>query len=94
MLVGGALIVAARTLGRESAAWLFTFLAATSCLNALLSIKTLFASQLVVAGRAVATSDAHAVASALFLPHWFWAVVWLLLAIALTAGALAVRPLR
>ena len=88
VLLGVALIALGRALKRETASWLFTFLAATICLNAIGSIRTLFGSELVVDGRRVGSSDAHTVAEALFLPAWFWASCWLVVAVLLSIVAL------
>jgi hypothetical protein len=43
-----------------------------------------------VGGEIVRTSDATTVASALFLPSWFWAGSWLIFAVATTLVGLRV----
>ena len=86
--IGLALVVAGRRLEAETCGWLFTFLAATCCLNSITSVRDLFARETVVAGRPVGRSDAHAMADALFLPYWFWGSAWLVTAIALSVMAL------
>lgn len=63
------------------------FLAAQACVHALLDIRVLFRPVQVVGGRAVALSDAHAMAAATFgtterWAVWTWASVWLLWSLA------------
>jgi hypothetical protein len=92
--VGVLLILAGSLLERSLTRWLFVFLATTCCLNALLSLRVLFSRRMVVGGRLVGSSDAHAVADALLLPSWFWASCWLLIAIGLLVLALRVPAPR
>lgn len=94
LAIGLALLAAGIFFERAAAWWLATFLAATCCLNAVLSIRVLFSRQLVVAGKPVGVSDAQAVASALFLPYWFWAASWMAVAVVLTVLALGTGPRR
>ncbi len=86
-LLGVGLIVATRA-SAEWAGRLYTFLAVTCCLNAITSIRVLFGSNLVVAGKPAGSSDAQTVADALFLPAPVWAASWMLLAFLLVGGAL------
>ena len=53
------------------------FVAAQSCVNAVLDIRVLFRAELVINGRIVGSSDAHNMASATFGTHWVWAGLWL-----------------
>jgi Peptidase M50B-like len=73
------------------------FIAAQSCVNALLDIRVLFRPEQIVNGR-YAESDAHSMARVTFgtadqWALWFWAVVWLLwsLAVLYVAMRLAKR---
>ncbi len=86
-VLGVALIASTRA-SAEWAGRLYTFLAVTCCLNAITSIRVLFGSNLVVAGKPAGASDAQTVADALFLPAPVWAASWMLLAFILVAGAL------
>jgi len=90
-VIGGLLVVAGLKLKGETAASLYAFLAATCSLNAFTNIKDLLgAGTMQVGGQVVTHSDANTVASALWLPAWFWAGSWLLLAIVLTGVGLRV----
>jgi hypothetical protein len=75
-------------LKEELSGWLYSFVAATCCLNAVTSIQVLFSTNLVVNGAPAAGSDAHTVADALLLPYWFWASLWLVTSIVLMLLAL------
>jgi hypothetical protein len=86
-ILGAALLAATRA-PAEWSGRLYTFLAVTCCLNAITSIRVLFGSNLVVAGKPAGSSDAQTVAEALFLPAPVWAASWMLLAVVLVAGAL------
>jgi hypothetical protein len=54
------------------------FVAAQSCINALLDIRVLFRTEMVINGQVVGASDAHNMADASFGSHWHWASAWLL----------------
>ncbi len=55
------------------------FIAAEACINALLDIRVLFRTEMVINGVIVdGASDAHNMADATFGTHVLWAVVWLL----------------
>lgn len=57
---------------------LYSFLAATCCLNAVESIHDLFAAgSYTVGGEAVTSSDAHSVAEIWGMDYRFWAILWL-----------------
>jgi hypothetical protein len=65
---------------------LYSFLAATCCLNAVESVHNLFAIEdYYVGGEVVTTSDAHTVAEYWGLHYRFWAVLWLVSSFVLTA---------
>ena len=83
-VIGGLLLAAGLKAKDELSDLLFAFLAATCSLNAITSIRTLFSSNLVVNGESVGRSDATSVADALLLPSWFWAALWLVLALVVT----------
>ncbi|RMH39453.1 MAG: M50 family peptidase [Deltaproteobacteria bacterium] len=67
---------------------LLNFVAAQACVNAVLDIRVLFRSNLVVNGEVVQRSDAHTMADAAFGPAWLWAVAWLAWSLALFYVAL------
>ena len=75
--LGIALATSGWSLSRGVSGWLYTFVAATCCLNAITSIQVLFSANLVVNGQSAGGSDAHSVADALWLPYWFWASLWI-----------------
>lgn len=83
-LIGALLLAAGLKAKDELSDLLFAFLAATCSLNAITSIRTLFSPNRVVNGQSVGGSDATSVAQALLLPSWFWAALWLVLALAVT----------
>ena len=92
ILAIGIALGAMSMLREEISGWIYTFLAATCCLNAITSINVLFSANLMVDGKAAGGSDAHTVADALWLPYWFWAVVWVALAVVLTGASLYYAP--
>ena len=53
------------------------FIAVQACINALLDIRVLFRTNMVINGDVVGLSDAHNMASASFGNHWLWAGLWL-----------------
>lgn len=53
------------------------FIAAQACINALLDIRVLFRTDMVINGKVVGASDAHNMANATFGSHWLWAAIWL-----------------
>lgn len=79
-------LVAARAPAGVTSA-LLNLLAAQSCVNALLDIRSLFA-----IGTATITgqgrSDAAAMEELLLVPYWIWAGLWMLLSAAILAGSL------
>lgn len=88
LLIGFGLAAAGWTLSPDMSGWLYAFVAATCCLNAITSIRILFSPNLVIDGKPAGGSDAHTVAEALWLPYWFWASLWIALAGALMIGSL------
>lgn len=56
---------------------LLNFVAAQACINALLDVRVLFRSNLVVNGRVMGASDAHNMAGATFGTADLWAALWL-----------------
>ncbi len=88
LAIGAGLVLAGWKLPDEASGLLYAVLAATCCLNAVTSIQTLFSSQLRVGGQAVSGSDAHTVAEVLLLPYWFWAVLWMAIALLATVAGL------
>ena len=72
------------------------FLAAQSCINALLDIRVLLRPSQVVGGQIAGASDAHNMAAATFgttatWAVWTWAIVWLLWSLVVLYLALRVR---
>jgi hypothetical protein len=88
LALGTGLAAAGLRLPANWSGTLFTFLAATTCLNALTSIRALYGSRLMVGGVPTGMSDAHAVAEALWLPSSVWATLWALLSVGLMVAAL------
>jgi hypothetical protein len=75
---GGAALVALAIWGTDGmCGFIVSFLAAQSCINAVLDIRVLFAAKLYVNGREYAGSDAHSVAAVAGGPPWLWAALWL-----------------
>ncbi len=72
-----ACLAAARFASEPIALFLVNFLAAQSCINAVLDIRVLFRPQLVINGQVVGASDAHNMAAASVGSHWLWASIWL-----------------
>lgn len=77
-----------------AAVWLVNFVAAQACINALLDIRVLFRSNLVVNGQVMGQSDAHDMAAATFGTPATWATVWLLWSLGLLFAALRLLHLR
>jgi hypothetical protein len=72
------------------------FLAAQSCINALLDIRVLLRPSQVVGGQIAGASDAHNMAAATFgttatWAVWTWAIIWLLWSLVVLYLALRVR---
>jgi hypothetical protein len=76
--IGAGACALAAALGSERlAVYAVNFIAAQACVQAVLDIRVLFRTELVINGRAVGASDAHAMASATFGSSKLWASVWL-----------------
>ena len=84
LAIGATLVFLGSQLKKEAARFLFSLLAATCSLNSLTSIRVLFSipGTAQVGGQPM-HSDAHSVSELLFLPHWFWAGLWLAISVAL-----------
>lgn len=82
------LLAIARWGGPRTAGFLVHFLAAQSCINALLDIRVLFGSSLLVDGQPRALSDADQVAHVIGGPPALWATLWLVWSFALFFVAL------
>ncbi len=93
-ILGGAalLLVTARWAGETIATFLLNFLAAQSCINAVLDIRVLYGSEMFVDGQPRAQSDADSVAAIVGGPPALWATLWLVWSFALFF--LALRFLR
>ena len=79
VLAGGLALGVAAWLANEAiAGFLVNFLAAQSCINAVLDIRVLFGTEMYVDGRLHGQSDAHTVADKIGGPYWLWAGLWLL----------------
>lgn len=92
-----ALLVLGRWGGERTCAFLVSFLAAQSCINAVLDIRVLFGGATYVDGQLHTGSDADTVAHVLGGPAAFWASLWLLWSFALFYLALRLvrpRPVR
>lgn len=74
--------------GERIARLLVNFVAAQACINALLDVRVLFRSNLVVNGRIMGASDAHNMAQATFGTPDVWAALWLLWSLVLLFAAL------
>jgi hypothetical protein len=95
VVIGGAALVALGWKANEAVAgFLVNFLAAQSCINAVLDIRVLFGTTMYVNGMQTGSSDAHRVAMLLGGPSWLWAIVWLVWSFALFYLALRYIRLR
>ncbi len=70
------------------------FIASQACINAVLDIRVLFRSNLVVNGQVMGASDAHNMAKATFGTPWMWALIWLAWSFALFYVALRLAHQR
>ncbi|MBT8495236.1 MAG: M50 family metallopeptidase [Deltaproteobacteria bacterium] len=94
VLVAAAVFAGLAYFGTEKvAAFAVNFVAAQSCANAILDIRVLFRSNLVVGGEVV-QSDAHSMAQATFGTPALWATVWLVWSMALFFVALRIIYVR
>lgn len=84
-LIAAALIAAGLKLPERWSEQLYALLAATCCLNAFTSLQVLFSGANLTVGGNPASSDAHAMAELLWLPHWFWAGLWMVFGAAMVA---------
>ena len=87
-------LLAARFLPERPALYVVNFIAAQACVNAVLDIRVLFRSQLVINGEVVGASDAHNMAAATAGTHIVWASVWLAWSFVCFYAALRVTYLR
>ncbi len=85
IVVGFSLVAAGLGLPPATSAALYTFMAATCCLNAVTSVRELFGRGAVVVGGRPMLTDAQKVADLLGLPYWFWATLWLATSLLLVA---------
>jgi len=85
---GIALLALARWAGPRLAGFLVNFLAAQSCINAVLDIRVLFGATKLVDGVPHAVSDADQVAHVVGGPPALWATFWLVWSFALFYAAL------
>lgn len=88
----GVCVLLAVVSGEKIAVYAVNFVAAQSCINAVLDVRVLFRTEMVINGDVVRNSDAHNMASATFGNHWLWAAAWLLFSFA--AFYLALRRIR
>ena len=93
-IIAAALLAVALVPGRRVAVWLASFVAAQACINALLDIRVLFRSNLVVNGQIMRSSDAHDMAAACGGTTALWAGLWLVWSLALLYVALRIIHLR
>ena len=87
-VLGVALLGAGLRLPRTASLAVFTFLAASTSLNAITSIRALFGSVQRVNGQPAGMTDARAVADLLVIPWFLWASGWFVLALACTWAGL------
>jgi len=77
-LIGGGVCLAIAAFPNERVAtFAVNFIASQACINAVLDIRVLFRSNLVVNGEIMGASDAHNMAAHSFGTPWMWACVWL-----------------
>jgi hypothetical protein len=74
---GGTLAILAWKSQEPAAAFTLNFLAAQSCINAVLDIRVLFGSSMIVNGQVQGRSDAHTMADTIGGPPALWATIWL-----------------
>ena len=84
----GAFIAMAMFASEVAAAYAMSFLAAQACVNAVLDIRVLFRTNLVVNGEVMGVSDAHNMADATFGTAGMWAAIWLAWSLAVLFVAL------
>jgi hypothetical protein len=75
-------------------AFVLNFLAAQSCINAVLDIRVLFGATMYVDGQPHTQSDADAVSKVVGGPPWLWASLWLVWSFALFYAALRYARVR
>lgn len=97
--IGAAFAVCAMVLPARWRLAVAHFVAAQSCVNALLDIRVLLRPAQVVDGVTVGASDAHNMANATFgttetWAIWFWAIAWLLWSLAILYAALRISSRR
>ena len=83
-LIGLALVLAGWKLPTFWIGELYALLAATTCLNAITSIRVLFFVTEATIGGVVRSSDATTMQSITKLPYWAWATAWMILAFWMT----------
>jgi hypothetical protein len=76
-IAAGTCAVIAAVGGERLSVWLVNFIAAQACVQAVLDIRVLFRTELVIDGRAVRASDAHVMADHTFGSARLWATIWL-----------------
>lgn len=81
ILMGVVLLVCAWRLPSRLVGELYALVAAMCSLNAITSITVLFSVQPFEIAGVVRQSDAQVMADQLWLPYWFWAALWILLAV-------------
>jgi hypothetical protein len=78
IVFGGAVMAILAWKSQEpAAAFTLSFLAAQSCINAVLDIRVLFGSAMIVNGQVQGRSDAHTMADTVGGPPVLWATIWL-----------------
>jgi hypothetical protein len=97
--IGGAIAAAALVVPGRLRLAIAHFIAAQSCVDALLDIRVLLRPAQVVGGKVAGASDAHNMAAATFgttatWAVWTWAIVWLLWSLAVLYAALRLSGSR
>ncbi len=93
-LGAGSCVFAAALAPTAVALYLVNFVAAQACINAMLDIRVLFRTNLVVNGEVMGASDAHNMAAVTFGTPSQWATAWLLWSFAILFGGLRLVYLR
>lgn len=86
--IAAGLLAAGRFAGERIGRLLVNFVAVQACINALLDVRVLLRSNLVVNGQIMGASDAHSMAKATFGTPELWAGLWMLWSLVLLFAAL------
>src|SRR5690606_15160773 len=90
----GLCVLLALVASERSAVVMVNFIAVQACVNALLDVRVLFRTNLVVNGKIVGASDAHTMAGLTVATPTAWAAIWLGWSLVLLFAALRLVYLR